>query len=257
MLVSPMAERNKESILEVLADYVDDTCSTFGLELGSGTGQHVVHFAQALPTVTWQPSEINPASQQSISAYIRATKVTNVREPLSIDVSQPWDQWGGLCQSCCDFIVIINLLHMTDQNLEGMFKGIGQLLKPGGICLAYGPFAINGIIIPESNVQLDKMLQARNPEWGLKDVEELRQLANANDLRLERMVRKQHRPTDHISENNETKQLETLPLSFAPALLYLWLLLFCLCPLNSGPLLPLQLEMPEFTKCLIFRRREM
>lgn len=64
MLVSPMAERNKETILEVLADYVDDTRSAFGLELGSGTGQHVVHFAQALPTVIWQPSEISPASQQ-------------------------------------------------------------------------------------------------------------------------------------------------------------------------------------------------
>ncbi|KAF7247256.1 Methyltransferase-like 26 B [Varanus komodoensis] len=184
MLISPMAERNKETILEVLADYVDDTSSAFGLELGSGTGQHVVHFAQALPTVTWQPSEMSPASQQSISAYIRATKVTNVREPLPIDVSQPWEQWAGLDQSCCDFIVIINLLHMTNKGLE--------------------PFAINGIIIPECNVQLDEMLQARNPEWGLRDVEELRQLANANFLRLERM-----------------------------------------------------LEMPEYTKCLIFRRREL
>ncbi|XP_042304551.1 methyltransferase-like 26 B isoform X2 [Sceloporus undulatus] len=183
MLVSPMAERNKENILEVLADYVDDTCSAFGLELGSGTGQHVVHFAQALPTVIWQPSEISPASQQSISAYIRATKVSNVREPLFIDVSQPWDQWAGLGQSCCDFIVIINVVHMTDQGLE--------------------PFAINGIILPECNVKLDEMLQAKNPEWGLRDVEELRQLANVNALWLERM-----------------------------------------------------LEMPEYTKCLIFRRRE-
>lgn len=54
----------------------------------------------------------------SISAYIRATKVTNVREPLAIDVSQPWDQWAGLGQGCCDFILMINLLHMTDQGLE-------------------------------------------------------------------------------------------------------------------------------------------
>ncbi|KAL8163385.1 UNVERIFIED_CONTAM: hypothetical protein K2H54_019434 [Gekko kuhli] len=204
MLVSPMAERNKEPILEVLADYVDETSSAFGLELGSGTGQHVVHFAQALPSVTWQPSEISSASQQSIRAYIHATKVTNVREPLTIDVSQPWSQWAGLGQGCCDFIVIINLLHMTEQGLEGMFKGVGQLLKPGGICLAYGPFAMNGIILPECNVQLDEMLQARNPEWGLRDVEELRQLANTNALWLERMV-----------------------------------------------------EMPEYTKCLVFRRRQL
>uniref|UniRef100_A0A8D2J009 Uncharacterized protein n=1 Tax=Varanus komodoensis TaxID=61221 RepID=A0A8D2J009_VARKO len=203
MLISPMAERNKETILEVLADYVDDTSSAFGLELGSGTGQHVVHFAQALPTVTWQPSEMSPASQQryvSISAYIRATKVTNVREPLPIDVSQPWEQWAGLDQSCC--IIWDTPINGTETN--PCKRRLFGLLKPGGICLAYGPFAINGIIIPECNVQLDEMLQARNPEWGLRDVEELRQLANANFLRLERM-----------------------------------------------------LEMPEYTKCLIFRRREL
>ncbi|XP_077184203.1 methyltransferase-like 26 B [Paroedura picta] len=204
MLVSPMAERNKELILEVLADYVDDTSSAFGLELGSGTGQHIVHFARGLPSVTWQPSEISPVSQQSIRAYIRATKVTNVQEPLTIDVSQPWSQWAGLAQGCCDFIVIINLLHMTESDLEGMFKGIGQLLKTGGICLVYGPFAMNGIILPECNVQLDETLQARNPEWGLRDVEELRQLANTNALWLERMV-----------------------------------------------------AMPEYTHCLIFRRRQL
>nr|XP_016846293.1 PREDICTED: UPF0585 protein C16orf13 homolog B [Anolis carolinensis] len=214
MLVSPVAERNKESILEVLADYVDETCSAFGLELGSGTGQHVVHFAQFCFGWGTMKCHFNFCTSHrnfilflfvlSISAYIRATKVTNVREPLFIDVSQPWNQWAGLGQSCCDFIVIINVLHMTDQGLEGMFKGVGQLLKPGGIFLAYGPFAINGIILPECNVKLDEMLQARNPEWGLRDVEELRQLANVNALRLERM-----------------------------------------------------LEMPEYTKCLIFRRREL
>uniref|UniRef100_A0A8D0H2J4 Methyltransferase like 26 n=1 Tax=Sphenodon punctatus TaxID=8508 RepID=A0A8D0H2J4_SPHPU len=64
MLVSPAAERNKELILEVLADYVDEAAPAFGLELASGTGQHVVHFAQALPSITWQPSEISPAAQE-------------------------------------------------------------------------------------------------------------------------------------------------------------------------------------------------
>ncbi|XP_065419001.1 methyltransferase-like 26 B isoform X2 [Chrysemys picta bellii] len=204
MLVSPMAERNKELILEVLADYVDNTSQAFGLELASGTGQHVVHFAQALPNVTWQPSEISPSAHESISAYIRATKVQNVKKPLAIDVSQPWDQWAGLSQGCCNVIVIINLLHFLAQGLEVLFQGVGQLLKPGGVCLIYGPFAINGIISPECNVELEEKLQERNPAWGLRDVEELRQLATPNALRLERM-----------------------------------------------------LEMPEYTKCLIFRRREL
>ncbi|XP_062979279.1 methyltransferase-like 26 B [Elgaria multicarinata webbii] len=260
MLVSPTAERNKETILEVLADYVDDTSSAFGLELGSGTGQHVVHFAQALPTVTWQPSEISLASQQSISAYIRATRVTNVREPLPIDVSQPWEQWAGLVRGCCDFIIIINVLHMTDQGLEGMFKGIGQLLKPGGICLAYGPFAINGIIIPECNVQLDRTLQARNPEWGLRDVEELRQLANINALRLERMVRGK-RPARNFAGSNEINLRKALPVSLTSAISPTGFHVACSHPFSSLVQLSVcfypQLEMPEYTKCLIFRRREL
>ncbi|XP_074827132.1 methyltransferase-like 26 B [Natator depressus] len=113
----------------------------------------------------------------SISSYIRATKVPNVKKPLAIDVSQPWDQWAGLSQGCCNVIIIINLLHFLAQGLEGLFQGVGQLLKPGGVCLIYGPFAINGIISPECNMKLEEELQERNPAWGLRDVEELRQMA--------------------------------------------------------------------------------
>ncbi|CAM2102126.1 unnamed protein product [Caretta caretta] len=96
-----------------------------------------------------------------ISSYIRATKVPNVKKPLAIDVSQPWDQWAGLSQGCCNVIIIINLLHFLAQGLEGLFQGVGQLLKPGGVCQIYGPFAINGIISPESNMKLEEELQER------------------------------------------------------------------------------------------------
>ncbi|CAM5155354.1 unnamed protein product [Eretmochelys imbricata] len=80
-----------------------------------------------------------------ISSYIRATKVPNVKKPLAIDVSQPWDQWAGLSQGCCNVIIIINLLHFLAQGLE--------------------PFAINGIISPESNMKLEEELQERAFCW--------------------------------------------------------------------------------------------
>uniref|UniRef100_A0A8C3SF22 Uncharacterized protein n=1 Tax=Chelydra serpentina TaxID=8475 RepID=A0A8C3SF22_CHESE len=111
-----------------------------------------------------------------ISAYIRATKVQNVKKPLAIDVSQPWEQWAGLSQGCCNVIVIVNLLHFLAQGLEGLFQGVGQLLKPGGVCLIYGPFAVNGIISPKCNVELEKLQercgvpQELNSSQGLQQV---------------------------------------------------------------------------------------
>nr|XP_048673385.1 methyltransferase-like 26 B isoform X2 [Caretta caretta] len=81
----------------------------------------------------------------SISSYIRATKVPNVKKPLAIDVSQPWDQWAGLSQGCCNVIIIINLLHFLAQGLEGLFQGVGQLLKPGGVCQIYGESSLRAM----------------------------------------------------------------------------------------------------------------
>uniref|UniRef100_A0A8C3SES0 DUF938 domain-containing protein n=1 Tax=Chelydra serpentina TaxID=8475 RepID=A0A8C3SES0_CHESE len=159
MLVSPVAERNKELILAVLADYMDNTGQAFGLELASGTGQHVVHFAQALPHVTWQPSEISPKD-------LWTTKVQNVKKPLAIDVSQPWEQWAGLSQGCCNVIVIPHPLESPGQ--------------------PYPPETGTLLSALQSSVGF---LTGRNPAWGLRDVEELRQLATPNALRLERMVR--------------------------------------------------------------------
>uniref|UniRef100_A0A8C4Y6I1 Methyltransferase-like 26 n=1 Tax=Gopherus evgoodei TaxID=1825980 RepID=A0A8C4Y6I1_9SAUR len=157
MVVSSMAERNKELILEVLADYVDNTSQAFGLELASGTGQHVVHFAQALPNVTWQPSEVSPSftclSSSSISAYIRATKVQNVKTPLAIDVSQPWDQRAGLSKGCCNVIVIIHLLHFLAQGLEMCMCGQTKARSDSDCTSCLQPFAISGIISPECNIR--------------------------------------------------------------------------------------------------------
>uniref|UniRef100_H3B760 Zgc:103625 n=1 Tax=Latimeria chalumnae TaxID=7897 RepID=H3B760_LATCH len=190
MLVSPVAERNKDSILEILSEYLDpkkDHLST--LEVASGSGQHIVHFAKSLTNVTWQPSKISAPSQESICTYIAATKVNNVKKPLYIDVSEPWERWAGLSQRSCDVIVSINMLHFCSfRSVQGLFRGASELLKPRGILIIYGPFAINGIISPKCNMELDRSLQESCPTEGLRDVDVLRQLACKNTLRLETMV---------------------------------------------------------------------
>ncbi|XP_037394849.1 methyltransferase-like 26 B isoform X1 [Pygocentrus nattereri] len=192
MLVSPAAERSQASLLSVLQHMLEDQSNKklFGLELGSGTGQHVTHFAQELPFITWQPSDITEESRNSIQAYIDATKVQSVLQPVFLDAREPWEKWAGLPQSSCDVIIAINLLQYSSFNTaEGVFKGSGQILKQNGILITYGPYAINGMITPICNETLDQRLREMNPEWGLPDIDVLRQLAFGNGLRLERMVR--------------------------------------------------------------------
>uniref|UniRef100_A0A8C4TQK6 Zgc:103625 n=1 Tax=Erpetoichthys calabaricus TaxID=27687 RepID=A0A8C4TQK6_ERPCA len=179
MLLSPAAERNKDALLQVLKDLLDTDRELFGLELGSGTGQHVIHFAQELPFVTWQPSEISSSAHESICSYITATKLTNVLQPVYLNIEDHWENWAGLPKSSCDVVLCINLLHFCPfRTIQNIFKGAGELLKIGGLLLTYGV-----------SHNAEKSLHFRNPEWGLPDTDVLRQLGYENAMRLERMVR--------------------------------------------------------------------
>ncbi|XP_064171678.1 methyltransferase-like 26 B [Anguilla rostrata] len=191
MLLSPLAERNQDGLLSVLREQLGKKShgELFALELGSGTGQHVVHFAQDLPFVTWQPSDITEEFRDSIRSYIVATKVKTVLEPVHLDGGEPWEKWAGLPKSSCDIILSINMLqYCSFGTIEGVFKGSGQVLRKDGFLMTYGPYAINGIVVPSSNEELDRSLREKNPEWGLPDVDVLRQLAFSNGTRLERMI---------------------------------------------------------------------
>lgn len=115
MLLSPQAERNWESLCLVLEDVLENQShrQLFALELGSGTGQHVIRFAQKMPFVTWQPSDIKQESLDSIKAYISASHVKTVLQPIHLDAGQPWEQWTGISPNSCDAIVAINLLQYS------------------------------------------------------------------------------------------------------------------------------------------------
>jgi len=179
---APSAERNKQPILEVLTRVLP--ASGLVLEIGSGTGQHVAHFARALPKLTFQPSEMNAAMHTSIAAWIRHEKLSNVRGPIAFDVSlTPWPVRAADAMAC------INVIHISPWEATlGLMRGAGQILPPGGVLVTYGPYRRGGAHTAPSNEAFDASLKARDPSWGVRDLEEVAAVAEASGMILEETV---------------------------------------------------------------------
>ncbi|XP_059139639.1 methyltransferase-like 26 isoform X3 [Physella acuta] len=192
MLVAGAADRNKQPILDVLQGYLPPINQTGRvLEIASGTGQHIAHFAAHFQHVLFQPSDIDRNCVSSITAYIENKKLTNVLQPVEIDVTKPIDQWpGGKFEpSSWDVILNSNMIHISPwESAVGLFKASGYLLKDKGVLFMYGPYKVNGVLTPESNVRFNQQLIAQNPSWGVRDIVDLEKLAKDNNLCLEKMV---------------------------------------------------------------------
>ena len=179
---APSCERNREPILAVLQRHFADRHDV--LEIGSGTGQHAVHFAAALPGITWQPSDPDAAARASIAAWTAHAGLANVRAPLALDVCrQPW----GIDAAAA--VVCINMIHIAPwAAAEALFAGAGKLLGPGGVLFLYGPYRRGGAHTAPSNAAFDAQLRATDPDWGVRDMEAVIALGAAQGLRCDEPV---------------------------------------------------------------------
>ena len=187
-LIYPAADRNKDPILSVLQRYIRRGAGQILLEISSGSGQHVAHFAPYFPQVMFYPSEIEPHLLESISAH--AHGLMNVAQPIHINIKTDYRNWtGGFKENSIDYIYNANMIHISPfECTEGLFKNSGQLLKNNGILFTYGPYAFNGVLSPESNVRFDQNLKSQNPEWGVRDVEDLKKLATNSGIQLREII---------------------------------------------------------------------
>lgn len=160
---APAAERNRQPIMDVLADELNGRERV--LEIGSGTGQHAVFFARNMPGLFWQTSDL-PQNHAGIIEWIKHAGCSNVGAPLDLDVESP--QTGD---SRYDAVFSANTAHiMNERAVECMFRIAGEVLRPGGAFFLYGPFRIDGRFTSESNKEFDRSLRARDASMGIREL---------------------------------------------------------------------------------------
>jgi SAM-dependent methyltransferase len=175
---SAACERNKDPILEVLRWRFAGRTQV--LEIGSGTGQHAVYFARELGHLTWHPTE-QLAYLADLTERVKLEGPRNLRPPMLLDVRQAvWPVRG------VDALFTANTLHiMSWTEVMALFNGIGTVLAPAGVLCIYGPFRYSGRYTSDSNREFDQMLQERDPQSGLRDIEAVRPLAHQYGLHLD------------------------------------------------------------------------
>lgn len=183
---SPSAARNREPIRDVIAQLV--TSPTRFLEIASGTGEHGAFLTSQLPGLHWTYSDIDPESLASQCAWQKTDLTGRLAGPLQIDASS--DDWGAAeTLAPLDAIFSANMVHIAPfAAAQGLVRGAGRLLKPEGLLILYGPFAREGTIAP-SNAAFNDNLKARNPDWGVRDLDtELLPLSRAAGLELKEAI---------------------------------------------------------------------
>jgi hypothetical protein len=179
---APAAERNQQPILDVLRRVLPPTGIV--LEVASGTGQHAIFFTEHLPTLRWQPTDTSPDALQSIGAWVADSTRDNILPPLELDVRSP--QWPV---TKADALLCINMIHISPwESTEALFQGASQLLAGGSPLVTYGPYRLHGEHTAPSNVAFDQSLRSRNARWGVRDIDELRELGGRTGFVLEERV---------------------------------------------------------------------
>ncbi len=177
---SSAAARNRAPISEALQALLNGDESV--LEIGSGSGQHAIHFCQVLPRLRWQPSEITP-QLRLLQANLEAHASDNIHPPVLLDLQAP--QWSTEL-STVDVVYSANTLHIVSwAEVVSLFKGVRQLLNPAGRLILYGPFRYNNGYTSDGNAQFDRWLKDRSAVSGIRDFEQVNALALGAGLTLE------------------------------------------------------------------------
>jgi SAM-dependent methyltransferase len=179
---APSAERNREPLLSVLREVLPSRGTV--LELASGTGQHSVFFSRALPGLVWQPTDVDPTALASIEAWRQEEGPPNLRAPIALDVlGEPWSVEHA------DALVAINLVHICPwEACQGLLRGAGRVLAPGGPLVLYGAYFIEGQSPTPGNLAFDASLRERDPAWGVRELGAVTEEARRHGLERERVI---------------------------------------------------------------------
>lgn len=171
---APAAARNRQPILEVLRPHLP--AHGLVLEVASGSGEHTAHFAQALPHLTFQPSDPDPDARASVDDWTATLGLANVLPALALDAAEP--SWPI---DRADAMICINMIHISPwESTVGLIRGAARLLAREGCLFLYGPYLREGVETAASNVAFDRDLRARNPAWGIRTLEQVAALAQTN-----------------------------------------------------------------------------
>ncbi|MCK6534289.1 MAG: class I SAM-dependent methyltransferase [Polyangiaceae bacterium] len=179
---APATLRNREPILEVLRRFVPSGARV--LEIAAGSGEHACFFAARLPVAEWQPTDPDPDSRASIDAWRTQSGVAALRPALALDVTaDPWPV------AHADAVVCINMIHISPwAATQSLMRGAARVLEPRGALFLYGPYRRFGAHTSASNEAFDASLRARDPLWGVRDLEEVTRVAEGAGLMLEELV---------------------------------------------------------------------
>lgn len=176
---SPAADRNTGPILDVLRAHLPARGRV--LEVASGVGQHAAAIARALPDLDWTPSDPSVEAREGIEIWRKASGLDNLRSAEPVDAADPATWPNGPFHA----VVCINMVHISPwAATRGLMRGAAQVLGPGGLLYLYGPYHEADVPLAPSNADFDRNLKARNPEWGLRALEDVSQLARDHGLHL-------------------------------------------------------------------------
>ena len=175
---SEACDQNRDPILNAIRPLFTDR--KLILEIGSGTGQHAVYFASQMPHLKWQPTD-TPEYLPGIQLWIDDAKLNNVQPPLQLNVLQP--DWPGIKP---DAVFSANTTHIMHWPMvKAFFSGVGKCLPTDGLFLLYGPFNYDNQYTSPSNARFDNWLKAGDPHSGIRNFEDLDQLAEKAGMQLQ------------------------------------------------------------------------